>query len=52
LALSAGDTSETSVRRQLHAAVDYLVQIERVGAERRIQTVASVGAAGEIGDQV
>lgn len=50
LALSAGDTSEASVRRQLHAAVDYLVQIERVGAERQIQTVARVGLDGEIED--
>ena len=49
LALSAGDTSETSVRRQLHAAVDYVVQIERAGHDRRIQTVATVGPDGEIG---
>ena len=49
LALSAGDTSETSVRRQLHAAVDYIVQIERVGPERRIRTVCAVGPRGEIG---
>jgi pilus assembly protein CpaF len=48
LALSAGDTSETSLRRQLNAAVDYLVQIERVGGGRRIQTVASVGPDGVI----
>ncbi len=52
LALSAGDTSETSVRRQLHAAVDYVVQIERVGPERRIRTVATVGPDGEIGEGV
>jgi pilus assembly protein CpaF len=50
LALSAGDTSELSVRRQLNAAVDYLVQIERVGVDRRIQTVATVDSDGEIGD--
>jgi pilus assembly protein CpaF len=49
LALSAGDTSETSVRRQLHAAVDYIVQIERVGTERRIRMVCTVGPSGEIG---
>ena len=50
LALSAGDTSETSVRRQLHAAVDYIVQIERVGPERRIRVVATVGPNGEVGE--
>lgn len=50
LALSAGDTSETSVRRQLHAAVDYIVQIERDGRRRRIAAVSSVGLNGEIGD--
>ncbi len=50
LALSAGDTSETSVRRQLHAAVDYVVQIERVGPERRIQAISPVGPSGEVGD--
>ena len=48
LALSAGDTSETSVRRQLHAAVDYIVQIERVGSQRRIETVSTVGPDGEM----
>ena len=35
--LGAGDTSETSVRRQLHAAVDHVVQIERTGTGRSIQ---------------
>jgi len=49
LALSAGDTSETSVRRQLHTAVDYVVQIERVGPERRIQAISPVGPSGEVG---
>ncbi len=49
LALSAGDTSETSVRRQLHAAVDSVVQIERAGSERRIQTVSTVGPRGQVG---
>lgn len=41
LALSAGDTSETAVRRQLHAAIDLVVQIERLGAERRVVAVAA-----------
>lgn len=39
LALSAGDTSETAVHRQLVSAVDLVVQIERVGTERRIVAV-------------
>jgi pilus assembly protein CpaF len=52
LALSAGDTSETTVRRQLHAAVDYIVQIERTGPERRIRALATVGSNGEIGDDL
>lgn len=36
LALSAGDTSETAVGRQLRMAVDVVVQIERSGGRRRI----------------
>lgn len=40
LALSAGDTSQTAVVRQLHAAVDAVVQIERVGPSRRIVDIA------------
>lgn len=39
LALSAGDTSETAVHRQLLSAVDLVVQIERVGTERRIVAI-------------
>ncbi len=46
LALSAGDTSEISVRRQLHAAVDHVVQIERNGSVRRIRSIATVGPDG------
>jgi pilus assembly protein CpaF len=49
LALSAGDTSEKSVRRQLHAAIDHIVQIERIGRQRRIRQVCTVGPGGEIG---
>lgn len=41
LALSAGDTSETAVTRQLHAAVDVVVQIERIGTQRRIVAIES-----------
>lgn len=36
LALSAGHTSETTVRRQLRSAIDLVVQMEREGAQRRI----------------
>lgn len=43
LALSAGDTSENAVVRQLHAAVDLVVQIERIGTERRIGAIAAPG---------
>jgi len=42
LALSAGDTSETAVHRQLHSAVDLVVQIERIGSERRIVAIDEV----------
>ncbi len=49
LALSAGDTSEISVRRQLHAAVDHVVQIERRGSGRRIRSIASIGPDGVTG---
>jgi Flp pilus assembly CpaF family ATPase len=49
LALSAGDTSEKSVRRQLYAAIDHIVQIERIGRQRRIRQVCTVGPGGEIG---
>ena len=41
LALSAGDVSESAVRRQLRAAVDLVVQVERSGSARRIVEIAS-----------
>jgi len=47
LALSGGNTSETAVRRQLHAAIDLVVQIEREGVNRR---VVAVSARDELGD--
>ena len=50
LALSAGDTSEMAVRRQLHAAVDLVVQIDREGTGRRIRSIAAVGQEGVKGD--
>lgn len=47
LALSAGNTSEIAVRRQLHTAVDLVVQLERAGdGRRRIVEIASVGPDG------
>jgi pilus assembly protein CpaF len=46
LALSAGDTSELAVRRQLMAAVDLVVQMERVGPLRTIREIAPVGPNG------
>jgi pilus assembly protein CpaF len=49
LALSAGDTSEAAVRRQLHAAIGLVVQLERQGPVRSISEIARVGEDG-IGD--
>lgn len=46
LALTAGNTSETAVSRQLRAAVDVVVQIERSGSRRRIVAIDEVGGAG------
>ena len=46
LALSAGDTSELAVRRQIHAAVDIVVQMERNDGNRVISDVAHVGYDG------
>lgn len=40
LALTAGDASERAVSRQLHAAVDIVVQIERSGGRRRIVAIS------------
>ncbi|MGH8914588.1 MAG: CpaF family protein [Acidimicrobiia bacterium] len=50
LALSAGDTAEVAVRRQLLAAVQLIVQMERVGPARRISEIASVGPGGIDGE--
>lgn len=49
LALSAGNTSETAVRRQLHAAVDLVVQIEREGVNRKVVAVSTQAEIGETG---
>jgi pilus assembly protein CpaF len=49
LALSAGETSVLAVRRQLMAAVDLVVQMERSGPIRRISEIAEVGPEGLVG---
>jgi pilus assembly protein CpaF len=46
LALSAGDTSEVAVRRQLQAAIDFVVQLDREGPARSINEIATVGHDG------
>jgi pilus assembly protein CpaF len=46
LALSAGDTSEAAVSRQLHAAIDLVVQLDREGPARSITDIAAVGPDG------
>jgi pilus assembly protein CpaF len=46
LALSAGDTGDLAVRRQLLAAIDIVVQLERVGSLRTISDIARVGPDG------
>jgi pilus assembly protein CpaF len=45
LALTAGDTSERTVSRQLRSAVDVVVQIERSGTRRRITEIARASDA-------
>ena len=39
LALSAGDTSEAAVTRQLRTAVDLVVQIERIASSRKVVAI-------------
>ncbi|HSK07599.1 MAG TPA: ATPase, T2SS/T4P/T4SS family [Acidimicrobiia bacterium] len=46
LALSAGDTAELAVRRQLLAAIDLVVQLERSDGSRAITEIAAVGPDG------
>jgi pilus assembly protein CpaF len=46
LALSAGDTSETAVSRQLLAAVDLVVQLERTEGGRRIVAIDEDAGGG------
>ncbi|MGA7227674.1 MAG: ATPase, T2SS/T4P/T4SS family [Acidimicrobiia bacterium] len=47
LALSAGDTSERAIRRQLFSAIDLVVHLERVGKIRRIATMEEVPAPAD-----
>ncbi|MGB7861363.1 MAG: ATPase, T2SS/T4P/T4SS family, partial [Acidimicrobiia bacterium] len=42
LALSAGHPSETAITRQLYAAVDLVVQIERTSTGRRVVAIEQV----------
>jgi pilus assembly protein CpaF len=49
LALMAGDASEAAVRRQLRAAVDVVVQIERDAGGRRIDAIAGRDELEEAG---
>jgi len=42
LALSAGDASESAIARQLDAAVEMVVQIDRIGSERRISDIVDI----------
>lgn len=46
LAMMAGTTSQTAVVRQLRAAVDLVVQIERHGPERRLRSIFPVESEG------
>jgi pilus assembly protein CpaF len=47
LALSAGNTSESAVRRQLEAAIDLVVQVARDGLRRK---VVAMSTRDELGD--
>lgn len=47
LALMAGDASERAVSRQLRAAVDVVVQIERFGGRRRVTAISDDIEGGE-----
>jgi pilus assembly protein CpaF len=48
LALGAGDTSETVVRRQLWTAVDLVAQVERGPSGRRLATLCEIHEMGEV----
>lgn len=44
LALTAGDTSESAVRRQLQSAIDLVCQMERGGTTRRLVSIVSMSS--------
>lgn len=48
LALTAGDASETAVRRQLRSAIDLVCQVERLGTTRRIVSIAPMSDLGGV----
>ena len=43
LALSEGAVAAEAVRRQIHAAIHFVVQVERLGGRRRIAAIEEVG---------
>ncbi len=49
LALSAGDTSESAIARQLRTAVDTIVQVERTSQGRRVHSIVRVDQIEEDG---
>ena len=49
LALSAGDTSESAIARQLRTAVDTIVQVERNPQGRRVHSIVRVDQIEEDG---
>ena len=49
LALSAGDTSESAIARQLRTAVDTIVQVERTPQGRRVHSIVRVDQIEEDG---
>lgn len=49
LALSAGDTSESAIGRQLRTAIDTIVQVERTSQGRRVHSIVRVDQIEEDG---
>jgi pilus assembly protein CpaF len=48
LALSAGDTSELAIRRQLATAIDLIIHLDRTGGTRRVAAIEEVGVGTEM----
>ena len=46
LAMSAGEVSQSTVSRQLHAAVDLVVQIDRLEGHRSLVAIEEIGVTG------